>query len=260
MLFLIERKSPSPSRYCRSGTIRRYEGAVAMNELVNRFISAFNKIEGHLRQIAGDEDYRPFSSLIRVASKSDPAVRRLKDDLLAYGDLRNVLLHRFRDNTYLSTPVESVVRNIEQISDRLLAPPLLESAFLFQVVTAKSDDKVGAVANRMYQGDLSQVPVIRDSKISGLLTTETIARWMAATFEANGGILEDAIVDQVLPFADPSSKYLVVPRTMPVPNAIAAFEEHQPNLDALIITANGRVTDSVLGIATVYDMPKLMSL
>ena len=77
----------------------------------DRFESAYNKIDALLRKKVGGERTVPFSSVVIEVAKKDPAVRRNKDDLLEYGDLRNAIVHdRGKAPVLLADPRESSPR------------------------------------------------------------------------------------------------------------------------------------------------------
>lgn len=59
----------------------------------DRFLTAFNRIDPQMRDIAGVRDYMPFYRLIDQAKKKSLLVRKYEDDLHAYADLRNAIVH-----------------------------------------------------------------------------------------------------------------------------------------------------------------------
>jgi hypothetical protein len=95
-----------------------------------------------------------------------------------------------------------------------------------------------------------------------LLTSETIARWVATKL-AEMGILDDETVAEVQRHQEQDSKHILVPRDYSVADAIELFDEHLQkgnNLDAILITNSGLATEQLLGIATVADIPKMLSV
>jgi predicted transcriptional regulator len=56
----------------------------------------------------------------------------------------------------------------------------------------------------MYRNDFSQIPVYNDKRYLGLLTTNTVARWLADQLERHDGLAEDAPIRDVLAFAEGS--------------------------------------------------------
>ena len=121
---------------------------------------------------------------------------------------------------------------------------------------------VGSAARIMHDKSFSQLPVVEGSKIVGLLTTETIARWLATQFQKNEGILEDEPIAAVLKHQEKDSTYKVLAREANAFDALALFDEalHAGNdLDAILLTHNGSKNELLLGILTPYDIPRLIS-
>jgi predicted transcriptional regulator len=108
----------------------------------------------------------------------------------------------------------------------------------------------------------SQLPVVADKKITGLLTAETIARWLAARLEGGIGMLEEEPVRNVLRHQEKTRNHAIMSRFATVYDALEEFDKSfhfGESLDAIILTHNGRVTEAPTGIVTAFDMPKLAS-
>lgn len=234
-----------------------------MDELSQRFLTAFNSIEDFLRRLTRSDNRVPFYELIAAAERKHPGVRRNANDLRAYGDLRNAVAHRYDIEKSLATPNANAVAAFEKICQQILKPPVVGSFFNDAVSTTSWEDRIGPVVQQMYEGDFSQVPVQRDGKLVALLTAETIARWLAGRFQRESEIiLESEPVAHVLEFTEPKTVYEIVSRNTPVVDAIASFEDHYKSgksLDAIIITHNGRNVETPTGIITISDMPRLHS-
>lgn len=232
-----------------------------MDELSQRFLTAFNSIEDFLRRQTRSDNRVSFYALIAAAEKTHPGVRRNANDLRAYGDLRNAVAHRYDIERPLATPNGEAVDVFEKICEQILKPPVVGSFFNSAVTTASWDDRIGPVVQQMYEGDFSQVPVQREGKLVALLTAETVARWLAGRFQRESEIiLESEPVSNVLEFTEPTTVFEIISRNTPVVDAIASFEDHYKSgksLDAIIITHNGRNVETPTGIVTISDMPKL---
>ena len=59
----------------------------------DRFLTVFNRIDHRMRHMVGAKDTMPFSRLIDQAKKKSLLVRKYEDDLRAYADLRNDIVH-----------------------------------------------------------------------------------------------------------------------------------------------------------------------
>lgn len=229
-----------------------------MNELPRRFESAYTRIEHQLKIVCKSDRHLAFYELIDRAIKSNNVVRNFESFLRKVGDLRNVLVH---EKPQIAVPTEEAVLKIEAIANVLEHPTKLVSLFSMQVETCTVTELVGSAARIMHDKSFSQLPVVEGSKIVGLLTTETIARWLATQFQKNEGILEDEPIAAVLKHQEKDSTYKVLSREANAFDALATFDEalHAGNdLDAILLTHNGSKNESILGILTPFDIPQLI--
>jgi predicted transcriptional regulator len=112
----------------------------------------------------------------------------------------------------------------------------------------------------MHDNSFSQLPVHDGEKLVGLLTGETIARWLAARFDGGVGILEEEPVGKVLEHQE-AVGYVLVGQAATVFDGLKEFDQslHSgTSLQAIIVTASGRATETPLGILTPSDIPGLM--
>ena len=94
-----------------------------------------------------------------------------------------------------------------------------------------------------------------------MLTGETIARWLAAGLEGGVGILEEESVGKVLEHQEVAAGYVLVAQTATVFDALKEFDQSLHSgkaLQAVIVTANGQATETLLGIITPSDIPNLV--
>ncbi|MCK5169728.1 MAG: hypothetical protein KAQ75_07610, partial [Bacteroidales bacterium] len=69
-----------------------------MSRNAEKFLDIFNHIEKHLKSKFNNAYYMPFGELVRKASTKDGVVKRYREDLFTYSDLRNVMVHNSRIN------------------------------------------------------------------------------------------------------------------------------------------------------------------
>ena len=114
---------------------------------------------------------------------------------------------------------------------------------------------------KMHDGVFSQLPIYDGNNYIGLLTSETIARWLATAFVGDGqGIVGEESVAEVLKHQKNSENYKFMPAKATVPEALAAFEDFQQRgkrLEAILLTNTGRPSEPMRGIVTIHDIPKL---
>jgi hypothetical protein len=83
-----------------------------------RFLNASAPIEKHLRTIVDGERYVTFAALVDKASAGSAVVRRYRDDLREYGDLRNAIVHERSDGYPIAEPHANVVAPSARGRDR----------------------------------------------------------------------------------------------------------------------------------------------
>ncbi|GAA3654934.1 CBS domain-containing protein [Streptomyces chitinivorans] len=232
------------------------------------FMSAFNDIEAYLRRsLYGEQDgrhgHQGFRAMLDEYRAGHAHLRpKQYEELLSLTDLRNALTHGRRLNDEpLAEPTEAAVAAIRRLREELTGPKLL-MAFLGHTrpVTAAPGDSVRQVLDTMYENDFSQVPVYDGSAYAGLLTTNTVARWVADQMRRHGGLAEDAPVEEALKFSEGAERVEHVSRSTTAPQALWRFttaaREGRP-LTAVIVTHNGRPTEAPLGIAVAEDLARL---
>jgi predicted transcriptional regulator len=226
-------------------------------------MSAFNEIEGHLkRTLHGNRDGAPgFAKLLNeYALKHARHVRPPDVDLLRHlADLRNTLTHGQRlNNQPLAEPTEATVEAIQRLRDALKRPETALAALKqTKPFIAAPTGTVRATLHTMYTNDYSQVPVYEGERYLGLLTTNTVARWLADQMNQHDGLAEDVAVGEVLEFSEGIERVVHLPRDVSTVEAIWHFtnaaESGHP-MTALIITHSGKTTESPLAIVVAQDL------
>lgn len=232
-----------------------------MDALSSQFLAAFNVIEDWMRHAldAGEED--DFGSLVRRLEKTDAAVRRHAPELKRLARLRNLIAHNHSRDRPLAVPTPVSIERAEALAKFFRSPPLLLTLATQPVAQCKPTDPLGHCARKMHEGVFSQLPIFDGARYHGLLTAETIARWLATAFIGDGdGIVGEQTAAEVMRHEEDGDNVAFVPRTATVANALAAFGEFQQRgkrLEAILITNGGRPTEALLGIVTIHDIPKL---
>ncbi len=112
----------------------------------------------------------------------------------------------------------------------------------------------------MHDGSFSQLPIYDGQNCVGLLTAETIARWLANHLADGVGLIEERPVADVMQHEEDHENYTFTARTATVTEGLVAFDDflHRgKRLEAILITHSGSSTEKLLGIVTIYDIPKL---
>ncbi|MDT4955129.1 MAG: hypothetical protein QOJ02_3267 [Acidobacteriota bacterium] len=232
-----------------------------------RFITAFMEIESYIRRLAGSKStngkFTPFKNILTEVAKKNFAVQLFEDDLIRYANLRNAISHERIGGKAIAEPHQDTVVAIELIKNKLLAPPTIIPSFRVKVETCKTKDLIEKVTRKMFDGEFSQLPVYENQRFIALLTSETIARWIAKCLTNRRERLEETTIEMVLRYTQDSDNHRLLAKDDTVFQALEAFDDCSRRgkyLDAIIITQRGRVTEHPVGIITIFDFPKLLSL
>ena len=225
-----------------------------------QFLGIYRRLENYLRE---DQDKGPnvsFAALLK-SSRNRP-VKRYRYQLKRYGNLRNSIVHHEYDNDRpIADPREDVIEEFQYIVDKVTQPPGI-SAYLCEVQTATPKDDIGGVVEMMEEGDFSQVPIVDDDGVIAVLTSNTIARWVGSELhnDGQGLLVTDTLVEHVLPHSEREDNHEFMSQSDNVYEAYSLFQAdanlRQPP-DAVLITHNGKPSESLLGIITPFDLPDL---
>jgi predicted transcriptional regulator len=227
-----------------------------LNNNSDKFLDAFNGIERYLRRISGSDKQIPFYQLIEYASKSDAAVRSLRVDLQEYADLRNAIIHERTDGHVIAEPNLEAVEKIERMQALITKPPTIREFMSTSIISFRVNDSIGTAVKDMYDKDYSQAPVYDGNQFIGLLTTNTIARWLGANVAEDIFSLTETSIGKVLEYTeDPNNVVSKKPDTSAydVLDLIQKHEAQGKHLDAILVTHSGIPSERLLGIVTIWD-------
>ncbi len=227
-----------------------------------RFLTAFGSIEYYLRALTGEPKRTRFYTMVDKAAEINAAVRRYADDLKEFADLRNAIIHERTDEHVIAEPNDLAVRQIEHIQRLLENPPRVIPVFQKPVLSMQAIDPIAAAAYAMLAHNYSQLPIYDGQEFSGLLTTESIARWLGRCAPQGLINLEAVTIAEVLAChcEQAGQNYRFVNREETVFAALEAFqtcEQCGRRLDAILITEHGSEAESLLGIITIWDVPRI---
>ncbi|WP_456279159.1 CBS domain-containing protein [Bacillus sp. AK128] len=222
-----------------------------------RFEVAFNQIHEALKRIVKINDDR-FVVLVRVGSKHHQIIDTYKDDLEQYAKLRNSLVHdKIKIGYYIAEPHESIVEHIEKIATIFNRPNHALSIATKKVIFFQYEDSILKVIQGIKKFSYSQYPVYKGKTCMGLLTTESIVKWMATNI-VNNSILElsDIVVADIMQYEE-HHPILFVPKSTNIFEIEEHFEmahKQKATLEAAIITENGNRDEAPLGVITAWDL------
>ncbi len=231
----------------------------------DRFLAAFRTIEDLLSRDAernGGNHRRAFGELVDGSGR--PAVHHFRRELRELQELRNAIVHKAtHDGRPIAEPHDETVALIEGIARRMAEPPPALMIAARDVIVCHPKDDVAQVAMRMRARGVSTMPVVDHGEVVGLLTSDTITRWMAAELESGRGLLETAPVREVLAHAEHPDEHAILGPGASAYEALTLFRrglEHGRPPRAVVITATGTDTGQIRGLLTAADMPRLLEL
>lgn len=232
----------------------------------DQFTAAFNDVEAYLhRNLYGSQDIVvPFKKMLEQfrAKRSRKLLPKTHEELLVLAELRNALTHgRMVNDQRLAEPTATAVDAMRRVRDQFLDPPtVLTVVEQGKPLIIEPDSSVRQALDLMYEHDFSQLPVYQRDTYVGLLTTNTVARWMAAQMRAYDGLAEDVPVEQALRFRENDELVEHAARTTTTTEAMQSFvigaERGRP-LTALIISHAGKPDQRPLAIIVAADLPLL---
>ena len=225
------------------------------------FLAIFSEIERWLRTQTDSERNVSFYQLVARAATKNAAVRQHEIALKEYADLRNAITHERTDSHVIAEPNERAIADFSRLRDVLVRPAKLIPHFQRTVKTRRAEDPIGHAIEDMREGSFSQVPIIDSDGVASLLTTETVVRWLASEVKNELVSLLETPISMVLPHVEDTEHYCFLGRSESVHKAIAHFEAFSfqgKDLNAILITNDGKASQSLLGILTVYDLPDLL--
>lgn len=222
------------------------------------FLTAFNRIETYLKREEGNAIYINFTDIIRTTKKSNPVVRRYEDDLIELAYLRNAIVHKKTDAMYaIAEPHETIVKKIEMIEEKLTAPKLVYPTFNRPVQMFQINDTLSTMLEVVNEKSFSQFPIYDDHLFKGLITGNGLTNWLAKNVEDDYLSRNETHLKEILLCEEDGANYSFISRDTSVYEAVDIFTSQMNKgrrLEALLITHNGRPTETLLGIITSWDI------
>lgn len=235
-----------------------------MEDAAQRFIAAFNDIETHFRDTLNVDEHAKFGKMAWDYVEAMRLPRSHGVELAAFARLRNAISHeRYRGGRPVADPRLDLVDQIERLRDLYLKPPTALGALgQMEVCSVSPDQPVSAALEYVRLFDYSQLPVYDGDRYAGILTTNAVARWLAAQLAQTGGLAEAESVGHVLAFAEQHERARHVPRSITAANAIHQLSRGGragTPLTALIITNSGQTSEKPLAVVVDDDLPALIA-
>ena len=225
------------------------------------FLAAFNDIEQHLRSALNAENSDSFWWIVDKARDKHMLSGKQAEALKDLSNLRNAIAHgRYYKSEPIAEPHEAVVKQISALRDIVVSPP--DTLHVLQpqkVITLTSVTSIMEAFSVIKDKDFSQIPIYDEGRFTALLTTNTIARWVAGDLSDNH-VLDAADIADIVEYKEPSDRAIFLARTVSVQETVDALSEtygqgHRPC--AAVITEHGKVTERPMRLVTPADLPAL---
>lgn len=239
--------------------------ASSSQDPAREFLDLWADIEKHLRhKYSLPAHARTMGEIIAETRTRDALVRRYEPALTAFRDLRNAIVHHpYRGDVPIATPRPDTVDRLRRIHHELLHPVQIGRCLRAPVVsTAAPDEPLRDALHEMAEHSFSQLPVYEDGRYLSLLTTNAVARWLAAQISDAGEVLVDQVlVREVLDFVEPTELVVHRARTVSVAAVIDGFRKEDPagTLVAVIVSELGLPTQKPLGVVVRDDLAYLLA-
>lgn len=221
------------------------------------FLTAFNAVEQALKERTGLDRHESFRTAAHRFVKAHRWWERDFEAMLAFADLRNVIVHeRYDPYEYLSIPSTHVLEEIQAVRDRLLRPTRADEAFAREVASLEVTQSVLEALREVGGRAYTQFPVYQNGAFRGLVTGNGIAHWLAHVMEHEDVSLLDfaeRTVGELLDYEEPRNDHAFAARDTPAEEVLHLFAENA-QLEAVLVTEHGRSDQKPLGIATRWDV------
>lgn len=230
----------------------------------DRFLGAYNEIDKYLRHLTRGDKSEGFYKLIEIASRSDRRVRQFSIDLKEFADLRNAIVHERTDEHIIAEPNERAVAKIVRLAQILMDPPKVFPLFgVDNLFTLQADLPIANAVTVMEEKSYSQVPIFVRDKFKGLLTSNTVARWLGASVEEEIFSLTETLISDVLVHTEDRDHVTILGRNSDIFEVVDMFRQRErqgKRLEAILITHSGNADETPIGLITTYDFPKLQEV
>lgn len=223
------------------------------------FLNYYNEIDAFLKK---DGNYVYYESYTQKVNKSkNKSVERYKEELIAFGELRNAIVHNpYFDGKPIAEPHEEIVAKIKEIHDLLTDPEKVFPNFKMKVIGAHKDDFINDILIEIKKRLISQFPVFDDEhRIIEVISTNTISHWLSKQLKEKGNVSANGVrVSAFLREIEHPHNYKFISKEASIYDAYDLFVSHlkqkKVNLDAIFITETGKGNERPLGMITLKDI------
>lgn len=226
-------------------------------QLARDFLDAIAALEGEMVRL-GARNPQGLGDAVHQLTDSESLVRRFRPDLLAFATLRNAIAHnRYLHGRPIATPLPETVLRAQEVLAQFTRPAQAFDFGYAPVAFDESEDLQPAL-QEMASKRLSQAPVTSVGTYKCMLTTNAVARWLAANIDQDGNVLmTDVRVADVVKHLENHETAEFAARTLTASEAVDLLTRKAPPL-AILLTHDGKKTQSILRILVASDVPAMM--
>ncbi len=224
------------------------------------FLSTYQEIEEYFQRELESNHHLRFYEMVKRMKKKSAAVRRYEFDLREYADLRNAITHgNMGEDVAIAEPHDKVVEKLQQIKNQIVAPPAITKVVNHEVKTIDGSMRLSDALGLMKEHGYGQLPVYEKEQYQGIFNGEILMRWLRLNHTKEVLKMNQVTVDEIIE-SDPSQSHQVIFKSraasvLEIQETVERYTDKKYNLQAIIITENGKSTEKPLTIITSADLP-----
>lgn len=223
------------------------------------FLGYFNRIENYLQDMPKMRYGASFAQMIREGAKHDYVIRREQELLDDLRSLRNVLVHE-AGNRIIAEPSAEAMIEIKRICNALEKPAKVYDIVEKDLIMVSKRNDLAQGLRLMKKHNYSQLPVYDGSGFAGMLTGNTVTRWMTDHMDDQDDLMQslnDVSLEEVLKYSEQRDQVKFIPRHMMVKELLAMMVEEPSQSGLYIITQKGKSNEKPLALVTPEDYMEL---
>ena len=224
-----------------------------MSEGTDLFLQYFGEIEKELDAILQNPSgkHQSFYFKVKDAQKKNSTIRRYREKLETFGDLRNFMSHNNQDN--MVEPSKESLAQIKELHHKITRPLTAWEIAGKEVKMFKESDLLEKVLAMMVETQFTKFPVYRGNQFVGLLTENGIALWIAQHMHEKTISIAEIKVQDVLQKEESGKETVVfVSKDQTIDEINEYFSE--PFMKVAFVTDNGKKEGEIKGIITAWDV------
>ena len=230
----------------------------------DEFRKVFNILEQTLKDRARADNTESISAVVNRLSKSDRVINRFRRDIRQFIELRNAIIHQSTDRP-IAEPYQDTIDALRNLTNNIVRPMTARDIASKPVKICKLDDELIIILKKMQHDNLTNIPVIDDRKIIGVLSETSVMKWVVNESREDGIVSTATKVSDIIPYLDDKkgdkyTGYLFMEPNTDVYSIENAFSEdiaRNKRLAAIFVTAKGTADEIPIGVITAWDMSKV---